>query len=209
MAQGVHRISPLPHPVSFLRRIRQPLNHITPPGHTHDGHARHLPDPPFQIAIVGRHDVDLVLHDAIDDAVVRVHALVVALQPLPPLVPRDAERDAVFAAQPLQLRHHAARQCRDAFRVQRVHHGWEEVKFVLDCVFVFGWALVSLEVAWGFFWWFFWWFFGGFEHAEERGGGVLTAEKIGVDEDGVRWDEGCIVLEEERGGDLRSVDYGF
>lgn len=118
----------------LLRRIWQPLDDILPPRDTHNRHTRNLPDPPLQIAIVRRNNVDLILHDAIDDAVIGIDALVVALQALPALVAGDAQRDAVLRAQLLELGHDARRDDRDALRVEGVHHGLEEGQLALDGV---------------------------------------------------------------------------
>lgn len=91
----------------LLRRIRQPLNDILALGHTDNRHAGNLANPPLQIPIVRRNNVDPVLEDAVDDAVVGVSALVVAGQPLPALVAGNAQRDAVFLAQFLEFGHDA------------------------------------------------------------------------------------------------------
>ena len=103
-----------------------------------------------------------MFHHPIHKTVVRVHPLVIALQPLPPLIPRDPQRDPVFLPQLLQLGHHTISDDGDALRVQAVHHRGQQLELVLHRV----------------------------------------AEEIGVDEDGVRGDEGGVVLVEERGGDL-------
>ena len=64
-------------------------------------------DQTHQVHIIRRHNVDSVLHDTIDDAVVRICTLVIALQPLEPRIPCNPERDPVSRTQLLQLRHNA------------------------------------------------------------------------------------------------------
>ncbi len=119
---------------SSSRSIRQPLNDILSPGHAHDRHTRDLPDAPLEVAVVGGHDVDLVLHDAVDDAVIGVDALVVATQPLPALIARDAQGDAVLLPELLELAHDARRDDGRALGVQAVHHRRQHLELVLHRV---------------------------------------------------------------------------
>lgn len=70
----------------------------------------------------------------INNTIVRIHPLVIALQPLPTLVAGDAQGDAVFGPQLLEFGHDAGGDCRDAFGVEGVHEGGEEVEFVGDGV---------------------------------------------------------------------------
>lgn len=90
---------------SPLRRIGQPLNHVPPPRDAHDGHPGHLADPPLQVPVVGRDDVDPVLLNAVDEAVVGVGAAVGAGEALPALVARDAQRDAVAGSEFFEFGH--------------------------------------------------------------------------------------------------------
>merc|ERR1711939_1035228 len=73
----------------LLRRIRQPLNHILPPRHTHNRHARHFPQPSLQIPIVRPNQVHPLLHNPIHNTIVRIRPLMIALESLPALVARD------------------------------------------------------------------------------------------------------------------------
>lgn len=58
----------------------------------------------------------------------------VALQPLPPLVARNLQRQAVLWPELLQLRHHARRYDGFCGGEEGVHEGGEQVEFVLDRV---------------------------------------------------------------------------
>ena len=58
----------------------------------------------------------------------------IALQPLPALVPRDPQRDPVLLPQLLQLGHDAVGDDGDAFRVQAVHHRAQQLQLVLHRV---------------------------------------------------------------------------
>lgn len=51
----------------------------------------------------GSHNINLALHDPIHDAVVGVHALVIALQALPAFVSGNAQRDSVFGTEFLEF----------------------------------------------------------------------------------------------------------
>ena len=75
-----------------------------------------------------------MLHHPVAEAVVGVHALVVALQPLPPLVPRNLQRDPIAGSELLELGHDAAGDDGRALGVEAVHHGGEELELVLDGV---------------------------------------------------------------------------
>jgi hypothetical protein len=114
---------------SAIRRIRQPLNHILTPRHTDNGHTRDLPNSPLQIPIVGRHQINAMLHNAIDETVIRIRSLVVALQSLPALIPRYPESDAVFGPEFLELGHDAGCDYGRGFGVEAVHEGALEVEF--------------------------------------------------------------------------------
>ena len=75
-----------------------------------------------------------MLHHPIHEAIIRIDPLVIAFQPLPALVPRDPQRDPVFLPQFLQLGHDAVGDDGDAFRVQAVHHGAQQLELVLHRV---------------------------------------------------------------------------
>jgi len=115
-------------------RVHIPFNHILPSRHTNNRHTGYLPHPPLQIAIIGRDQINPLLHHAIHDTVVRIRALVIALQPLPTLVPRNLQRDAVLGSQLLQLGHDAARDDGLAGGIEGVHEGGQEREFVVDGV---------------------------------------------------------------------------
>lgn len=73
-------------------------------------------------------------HHPLDDTVVRVGALVRALQPRPALVARDAQRDAVLGAEFLELGHDAVGDGGGAAGVETVHHAGEEGELASDAV---------------------------------------------------------------------------
>jgi hypothetical protein len=62
-----------------------------------------------------------VPHDSVKDTVIGVDTLVGALGPLPPLVARNFERNAVLGAQLLQLSHDAVGHDGTACCVEAVH----------------------------------------------------------------------------------------
>ena len=76
----------------------------------------------YQVNIVRGHNVYLVLHDAVDDAVIGIGALVIALQPFKAGVARDAQGDAVARAQLLQLGHDAVGDDGRGLGIEAIHH---------------------------------------------------------------------------------------
>jgi hypothetical protein len=54
--------------------------------HAHDGYTGYFANPSFQISIVRSHDIDLMSHDSVDDAVISVCALVATLQSFPSFI---------------------------------------------------------------------------------------------------------------------------
>ena len=120
--------------MSFFGGIRQPLDDIFSPRNTHNGHTGDFPHPPLQIPVVGRNDIDFMLHDAIDEAIIRIDTLVVALQPLPAFIPRDAQGDPILGAELFELGHDAVGDDGNALGIQTVHHGRLEFEFVLHGV---------------------------------------------------------------------------
>jgi hypothetical protein len=90
-----------------IRRIRQPLNNILPLCYTHNRHTGNLPNPPLQIPIVRRHQINPMFLHSIHNAIVCIRALVIALESLPALVARNTERDAVLGPEFLELGHDA------------------------------------------------------------------------------------------------------
>jgi hypothetical protein len=70
----------------------------------------------------------------IHNAIVGIDTLMVALQSLPPLVPRNTQCDPVLRTQLLQLGHDAAGDDGPTLGVQARHHGLEHLELVLHCV---------------------------------------------------------------------------
>ncbi|KAB8337030.1 hypothetical protein FH972_021334 [Carpinus fangiana] len=120
--------------LSLLGRIGQPLDHVLALGDGDERHTRDLPDAPLELAIVGGNNVDAVLDDAVDDAVIRVNALVVALEALPALVARNLQREAVLGAELLELGHDAGGDDGAAGGVEGVHEGLEQGQLGADGV---------------------------------------------------------------------------
>ena len=48
-----------------------------------------------------------MLHNAIHNAIIRIRPLMITLKSLPPFVPRDLERDAVFGTEFFEFGHYA------------------------------------------------------------------------------------------------------
>ena len=72
-------------------------------GDVHDGDTGDLADAALEVAVARRHDVALGRRHALDDAVVRVRALVRACQPLEPRVARNPQRHTELWPQLLEL----------------------------------------------------------------------------------------------------------
>lgn len=75
-----------------------------------------------------------MLNNPINKTIIRIRALMVTLEPLEAWVFGDAQRNAVFGAQLLQLSQHAVCHDGDAFGVEAVHHCRNYFKLVLDGV---------------------------------------------------------------------------
>jgi hypothetical protein len=117
-----------------IRHIRQPLNDVFALRHAHNWNTRDLSDPPLQISVVGRDQVDAVLHDPIDDAVVGVGALVVAREALPAFVARNSQRNTVLWTKLLQLSHDTGGDDGCGFGVEQVHEGLVELELGVHSV---------------------------------------------------------------------------
>lgn len=75
-----------------------------------------------------------MLHDPVHNTVIRIRALVIALQSFPPLIPGDSQRNAVLGTQFFQLGHDAGCDDWRGFGVQEVHEGFVELEFGLNGV---------------------------------------------------------------------------
>lgn len=107
-----------------IRHIGQPLNNIFALCHTNNRHTRNLPYPPLEIPIIRRNKINPMLLHAIDNAVIGIRSLVVALEALPALVTGNAQGNAVFGAEFLQLGHDARGDDGRGFGVEQVHKGF-------------------------------------------------------------------------------------
>jgi hypothetical protein len=132
----------------LLWRIRQPLDDHLSPCNTDNRHTRHLPHPPLQIPIIGAHNIDLALHNTVNDAVICVSSFVIAGKAFPAFIAGYSERDAVLWAEFFELGHYCswldedmarAREEKptagcddwDAFCVERIHQRLQKREFSL------------------------------------------------------------------------------
>ena len=88
---------------------------------------------PYQISIVCCYNVNLVLHDSVDQTVIGID-LVVALEPLEPRVPGYPQGDPVSWAELLQFRHDAVGDDWGRLCIKAVHHGFNEFELFLNRV---------------------------------------------------------------------------
>lgn len=98
-----------------------PLNRILMRGNEHDGHSRHLANPPLQILVASSHYVDTMLTDPFDQTVISIGSLVLTFQHLEAGVLGDLEGDPVLHSKLLQLCHDALSHIRDAYIIDEVH----------------------------------------------------------------------------------------
>ena len=63
---------PTPPQQVHLKHIWQPLNNIRVCTYTQQRHTRDFPNPSFQISIIGRHNITLVLHHSIHQTVIGI-----------------------------------------------------------------------------------------------------------------------------------------
>ena len=117
---------------SFFRSIWQPLNDVLSSCDAHYWNTGHFPNTLFQRSVVGCHNVNLVLHNAVDNAVICVDTFVVAFEALPSLVSGDSQCNAVLRTQLLKFGHNTV--CNDGYTlgIETVHHSWEQVEFPLN-----------------------------------------------------------------------------
>jgi len=93
-----------------------------------------VPNPSLQITIVGRHNVHAMLDYSIHQAVICICALVVTSDSFEPGVFGNTQCKSIFLAQFLQFGKHAVGDDRNAFSIQTVHHGRNDLELVLDGV---------------------------------------------------------------------------
>lgn len=111
-----------------VRHIWKPLNNILALCHTDNRHTGNLSQPPLEIPIVGGNEIDSVFLNTIDNAVIGIGSLVVALEALPALVAGNAQGNAVLGAKLLQLGHDARGDDGCGFGVQQVHEGFVKLE---------------------------------------------------------------------------------
>jgi hypothetical protein len=114
--------------------IRQSLNNVLALGYGNNWHTWNFPNPPLQVLIVCGYEIDSVLLHTVDDAIVRIRALVITLEPFPALISCYTQRNAVFGAEFLQLGHDAGCDDGCGFGVEQVHEGLVEFEFAVYCV---------------------------------------------------------------------------
>lgn len=91
-----------------------------------------IPDTSFEIAIIGGHNVNTVLNEAIYQAVVGIGSFMIAFDSLKPRVFGYPQCKSVFRAKLLEFRHDTIGHNGDTFRIQAIHHCWDHLQFVLD-----------------------------------------------------------------------------
>lgn len=133
-----------PHILSYLkigsytsvaiRYIGQPLDNILALCHTNNWYTRNLPYPPLEIPIVRRDKINPMLLHAIDNAVIGISSLVIALETLPALVTGNAQGNAVFGTEFFQLGHDARGDDGCGFGVEQVHKGFVQLELGVDGV---------------------------------------------------------------------------
>lgn len=114
------------------RRLRQPLDRVSPPAQIHHGNTRDLAHAPPEVAVARGYDVAAVRFCALAQTVISVSALVVAGQSLESRVLGDPQCDSIPRPELLQLGDDALGDARDALCEEAVHHPLHEVDFVLN-----------------------------------------------------------------------------
>ncbi|KAI2017091.1 hypothetical protein LOZ48_006872 [Ophidiomyces ophidiicola] len=95
------------------------------------GDGANTPDASLQITVVSGDDVNPVFDGAIDNAVVSIRALVVALDALKSGVLGYSQGQAVLGPQLLKFGQNTVGDDGDTLRVQAVHHGGNDLEFML------------------------------------------------------------------------------
>lgn len=93
-----------------------------------------LPNPPLEITIVSCHNIDAMFDDPINQAIIGIGAWVVAFDSFKSRVLSDTESQTILLAQLLQLGQHTICNDRDTLGIQAVHHGWNDIKLMLNGV---------------------------------------------------------------------------
>jgi hypothetical protein len=73
-----------------------------------------------------------VFNNPIDQTVISIGAWVVAFDSLKSRVLGDTESQTILLAQLLQLSQHTISDDRNTLRIQAVHHGWDDIKLMLN-----------------------------------------------------------------------------
>lgn len=83
---------------SSRRSIRQSLDDIFAPAHTHNWNTGNLSQPTFKVSIVGGHNVDTMLHAPVDDTVVSVGSAVnrFTRKSFPSFIPGNTEGNPIL-----------------------------------------------------------------------------------------------------------------
>lgn len=87
----------------WFKCVRHSLDLISVDGDTHDWHARNLTDSSFEILVVRRHDIALVLCHSVHNAVVGVSSLMHAVQSLKSVVFNDLQSQFILLTHLLEL----------------------------------------------------------------------------------------------------------
>jgi len=91
-----------------------------------------IPNPSFEITIVCSHNIDTMLDETIHQTIISICSLVVTFDSLKPGVFGYTQSKPVFWAKLLKFCQYAIGHDGDTFRIEAIHHGWNDLKFVLD-----------------------------------------------------------------------------
>ena len=93
-----------------------------------------LPNPPLEITIVSCHNINTMFDNPINQTIIGIGSWMIAFDSLKPRVLSNSESQAILLAQLLQLGQHTISDHRDTLGIEAVHHGWNDIKFMLNGV---------------------------------------------------------------------------
>jgi hypothetical protein len=91
-----------------------------------------LPNSSLQVPIICCNDIDAVLHDAINEAIICIRAFVVAPYPFKSRILRNTQSESVFLPKLFQFCKDTVGDYGYALGVQTVHHGRNNFELMLD-----------------------------------------------------------------------------
>lgn len=93
-----------------------------------------VPNPPLKITIVSRHNINTMFDDPINQTIIGIGAWMVAFDSLKSRVLGNTESQTILLAQLFQLGQHTISDDRNTLGIQAVHHGWNDIKLMLNGV---------------------------------------------------------------------------